>query len=116
MATALLGLVSLARGNPRVAAGATVLADAGGFLGALAAWPLAGQARQPGKVHVVLWLSTEAQPDPFIAGFRDGMRKLGLQKAELSWILEDNLAMRTVLEQVGGKVYKTYRMYEKPLG
>ena len=40
MAAALLGLVSLVRGNPSVASGAAVLADSGGLLGALAAWPL----------------------------------------------------------------------------
>jgi putative tryptophan/tyrosine transport system substrate-binding protein len=27
---------------------------------------------QPAKVHFILWVSTEAQPDPFIAGFREG--------------------------------------------
>ena len=31
---------------------------------------------QPGpKTHFVLWVSTEAQPDPFIASFREGMRE-----------------------------------------
>lgn len=41
--------------------------------------------------------------------------KRGLERVELSWILEDNLPMRRVIEGVGGKVYKTYRLYEKPL-
>jgi putative tryptophan/tyrosine transport system substrate-binding protein len=41
-----------------------------------ALWPLASRA-QPGKVHTILWVSTEAEPDPFIAGFREGMRALG---------------------------------------
>ena len=36
-------------------------------LGAAAALPLAAQ---PAKVHFILWVSTEAQPDPFIAGFQ----------------------------------------------
>ena len=36
----------------------------------------------------------------------------GYRRAELSWILEDNLLMRTPLESIGGKVYKTYRIYE----
>jgi hypothetical protein len=39
----------------------------------------------------------------------------GLEQVELSWILEDNLPMRRVLEGVGGKAYKTYRIYEKAL-
>lgn len=41
--------------------------------------------------------------------------KRGLERVEMSWILEDNLPMRRVIEGVGGKVYKTYRLYEKPL-
>ena len=39
----------------------------------------------------------------------------GLKSVELSWILEDNMAMRRVLEGIGARVYKTYRIYEKPL-
>jgi len=41
--------------------------------------------------------------------------KRGLERVEMSWILEDNAPMRRVIEGVGGKVYKTYRIYEKPL-
>jgi hypothetical protein len=33
----------------------------------------------------------------------------------MSWILEDNTAMRRVLEGIGGKAYKTHRIYEKAL-
>ncbi|WP_244445131.1 ABC transporter substrate-binding protein [Microvirga sp. BSC39] len=40
----------------------------------MAAWPLAVGA-QPGKARTILWVSTEAQPDPFIDGFREGMRE-----------------------------------------
>ncbi|HET6621590.1 MAG TPA: dATP pyrophosphohydrolase [Dongiaceae bacterium] len=39
----------------------------------------------------------------------------GLEQVELSWILEDNAPMRRVLEGVGAKVYKTYRVYEKAI-
>ena len=39
----------------------------------------------------------------------------GLEQVELSWILEDNMPMRRVLEGVGAKVYKTYRVYEKAI-
>ena len=41
--------------------------------------------------------------------------KRGLERIELSWILEDNLPMRRVIEGIGAEVYKTYRLYEKPL-
>ena len=39
----------------------------------------------------------------------------GTKEAELSWILEDNLPMRKMIETFGGKPYKTYRIYEKPI-
>lgn len=39
----------------------------------------------------------------------------GLERLEMSWILEDNTSMRRVIEGVGGKVYKTYRIYEKAI-
>jgi hypothetical protein len=34
---------------------------------------------------------------------------------ELSWILEDNLPMRRILERLGAPAYKTYRLYGKTL-
>ena len=40
---------------------------------------------------------------------------LGIQKIEMSWVLEDNLPMRHMAEAVGGRAYKTYRVYEKTL-
>ena len=39
----------------------------------------------------------------------------GLEQVELSWILDDNMPMRRVLEGIGAKVYKTHRVYEKAL-
>ncbi len=39
----------------------------------------------------------------------------GTTQAELSWILEDNLPMRRMIEAVGGVPYKTYRIYERKL-
>lgn len=40
----------------------------------------------------------------------------GFRWIELSWILEDNLPMRRVLERLGASAYKTYRVYGKTLG
>ncbi|MBE9098481.1 hypothetical protein [Vacuolonema iberomarrocanum] len=37
------------------------------------------------------------------------------QRAELSWVFEDNMASRKLIEASGGKIYKTYRIYEKSL-
>jgi GNAT superfamily N-acetyltransferase len=39
----------------------------------------------------------------------------GFQEAEASWILEDNTMMRRLLEAVGGRRYKNYRLYRKQL-
>lgn len=39
----------------------------------------------------------------------------GIKEAEMSWILEDNKPMRSILDNVGGKLYKRYRVYEKVL-
>ncbi|MEE4263564.1 MAG: N-acetyltransferase [Desulfobacteraceae bacterium] len=39
----------------------------------------------------------------------------GIKKLEMSWILEDNRGMRDILETLGGRVYKTYRIYSKRL-
>ena len=39
----------------------------------------------------------------------------GVLTGELSWILEDNDAIKTVIDTVGGKPYKTYRIYERPI-
>jgi len=37
------------------------------------------------------------------------------QRAELSWVYEDNFPSRKLIEASGGKIYKTYRIYEKSL-
>ena len=39
----------------------------------------------------------------------------GVKTLELSWILEDNTGMRDILENIGGKEYKTYRLYARKL-
>jgi GNAT superfamily N-acetyltransferase len=36
--------------------------------------------------------------------------------AELGWTLEDNWLMNSAIEKVGGKRYKTYRIFEKKIG
>ena len=46
---------------------------------------------------------------------RRGLTKEGLERIELSWVLEDNLPMRRVIESIGGRICKTYRIFEKSL-
>jgi len=40
----------------------------------------------------------------------------GVVRAELSWTLEDNDEVNAGIEAAGGRHYKTYRLYEKPIG
>lgn len=42
-------------------------------------------------------------------------KRLGLSWGELSWTLEDNAPVNAGIKLMGGKVYKTYRIFEKEL-
>ncbi|MGB0909601.1 MAG: N-acetyltransferase [Nitrospirales bacterium] len=52
-------------------------------------------------------------------GMIDAVRKAGqkrrIQEVELSWILENNIGMRNMLQAIGSAPYKTYRIYEQIL-
>lgn len=50
-----------------------------------------------------------------IDAMRRGQRALGVESGELSWILDDNLPMRRMIEDFGGVAFKTYRIYERDL-
>jgi hypothetical protein len=39
----------------------------------------------------------------------------GIDNVEMSWILENNAGMRNIIETIGGRVTKRYRVYEKAL-
>ena len=54
---------------------------------------------------VIALLLIEALHDPFA--------KRNIDALEMSWILESNTGMRTILERIGATPYKTYRLYEK---
>jgi hypothetical protein len=41
--------------------------------------------------------------------------KRGVLSAEMSWILEDNVGMRSIIDALGGLLYKRYRIYGKEL-
>ena len=60
------------------------------------------RAQQGRRTYFILWVSTEAQPDPFIAGFRDGMRERGyIEGQNLAFVLHyaagDPSALRCIL-------------------
>lgn len=50
----------------------------------------------------------------YYATFKHG-REIGINTGEMSWILEDNFPMRNAIERFGGRLYKTYRIYQKTL-
>ena len=45
-------------------------------------------------------------------GLKTGF-KIGFTAAEASWVLEDNVKMRRVIELFGARVYKTYRLFAR---
>ena len=49
-------------------------------------------------------------------GMQGGIQKgKPYKRAELSWVYEDNFPSRKLIEAAGGKICKTYRIYEKAL-
>ena len=50
----------------------------------------------------------------FREGFK-GIKKGRYKRVEFSWILEDNIPVQRIVEMIGGKLYKQYRIYEKKL-
>lgn len=45
----------------------------------------------------------------------ESARRMKWAYGEMSWTLEDNTQINTVIEAVGGRVYRKYRLYEKTL-
>jgi GNAT superfamily N-acetyltransferase len=50
-----------------------------------------------------------------IAKMHHVLQPLDMPRGEGSWVLEDNYPMRNAMERMGAFVYKTYRVFEKPL-
>jgi hypothetical protein len=48
-----------------------------------------------------------------IEATRPPVIRRGIREVEMSWILEDNRGMRRILETIGARVSKRYRIYEK---
>lgn len=46
---------------------------------------------------------------------KQAAKEMGIEEVELSWILEDNTGMRGILDSIGSKQYKRYRIYGKTL-
>ena len=68
-------------------------------------WPRAARAQQPTKVYRIFWVSTEPQPDPFLEGFREGLRQRGYAEGkdvvfELHYAAGDPEALRQVVSEL----------------
>ena len=50
-----------------------------------------------------------------VGAVREASLKLGMPVCEMSWVLENNSQTRHSIEDIGGRVYKTYRMYERAI-
>jgi hypothetical protein len=50
-----------------------------------------------------------------IEAVRPSVNRHRVKELELSWILESNAGMRSIIESIGGRAYKRYRVYERNL-
>jgi hypothetical protein len=68
---------------------------------------------------IIMGVKKDYQKMGIDAGFYRDVIKAGDRKsyigAEISWVLEDNAAMRQTAEKLGARVYKTYRIFDKVL-
>ena len=48
-----------------------------------------------------------------VGAVREASLKLRMPVCEMSWVLETNTQTRHSIEEIGGRVYKTYRMYQR---
>ena len=55
-------------------------------------------------------------PLKLIYALEERAKARNIQELELSWLLEDNKSVRSVVEAIGGQLSKTYRVYDKDLG
>jgi hypothetical protein len=72
--------------------------------------PLFGVRRSLGGTGL-----SRSLPFHLMAALRREALAMGFRAMEFSWVLEDNAPMRRLAEAVGGRAYKTYRVYEKAL-
>jgi putative ABC transport system substrate-binding protein len=74
-------------------------------LAAGALWPRAARGQQPSVPARIGWVSTEPQPDPFLDGFREGLRRHGYVEGQhvvldLRYITGDVPALRGAVSEL----------------
>ena len=76
------------------------------FLGSAMMWPAAvARAEDSTRVYRIFWVSTHSQPDPFLAGFRGGLRARGYVEGknlafELHYAPGNPQALREVVSEL----------------
>ena len=75
------------------------------LVGLAMARPVVARAQQAAKVHRILWVSTQSQPDPFFDGFREGLRAQGYIEGknvvfELHYAPGDPRALREIVSEL----------------
>jgi putative ABC transport system substrate-binding protein len=75
------------------------------LIGGTMARPLVARAQEAAKLHRILWISTQSQPDPFFDGFREGLRAQGYVEGknvvfELHYAPGDPLALRKIVSEL----------------
>lgn len=94
-----------------------VLKHLNGKIGLLGAFKFLYYSKKIDKIRVMLlgikhhYQKKGVEGLLYIETFRNGIKK-GYHKAECSWILEENVLMQHGIEAMGGRRYKTYRIYE----
>lgn len=69
------------------------------------AWPVAALAEDSTRVYRIFWVSTQSQPDPFLDGFREGLRARGYVEGknvafELHYAPGNPQALREVISEL----------------
>ena len=67
--------------------------------------PAVAFAQQPSRVYRIFWVSTDSQPDPFLDGFREGLRARGYVEGknlafELHYAPGNTQALRQVISEL----------------
>jgi ABC-type uncharacterized transport system substrate-binding protein len=73
--------------------------------GSAVTWSRAAKAQQPTRIYRIFWFSTESQPDPFLDGFREGLRGRGYVEGqdvvfELHYAAGDPGALRQLIHEL----------------
>ena len=76
------------------------------MIGGAVACPFIAHAGETRKIYRILWVSTETQPDPFLDGFREGMRALGYVEGknvafETHYAPGNSQGLRQVIAELG---------------